>query len=351
MGTLTTCAQGGMSTTMTTCDLGCGDTSDHCAAFVPMFGVGVVLPDANAVGGVSIPAGSTISTDNGVVLDKDGNAIPFPHKLVAQIDAPDIQVFYAKSIVIDDVRVLGNKPLAIVTDGPLVVRGTIDLSANHESAGPGALDTGTTIGSYVSTMYSFAAGGGGNGTAGASTKGGLAYVGSTLVGGGRGGDVTHGGGAGGGAIQLVSTASISVLGAIDASGGGANASGGGGAGGTVVLESPSVAVSGQIGANGGAGNACSDTPPAKDGELGTMAAIAPTCSVMVSTMTHPIGGGDGGTGMLPPATGKFYVGPTLSMGAGSGGAVGRVLINQAGDFSPSPTAISAVVTVGTLQIH
>jgi len=356
MGTLTTCAADGMSTTMTACDLGCGDTNDHCATFEPMFGVGVVLPQAEAVGGMSIPAGSTISTDTGVVLDKAGDAIALPHQLVAQVGAPDIQVFYAKSIVIDDVRILGGKPISIVTTGPLVVRGTVDVSATNVTAGPGATESGPMIGTFTSTMYAFASGGGGNGTAGAgSTAGGMAYVGTTLVGGGRGADATHGGGGGGGAIHLVSKSSVSVLGAIDASGGGGGAStnGAGGAGGTVVLEAPTVTVSGEIGTNGGAGNACANSLPSVDGHLGIAAATAPTCMITVLSTPHTIGGGDGGTGSLAPLLGKYFIGPTFFQGSGSGGAVGRVVVNgHDGGFSPAPGAvINAVVSVGTLGIH
>src|SRR3954471_16554416 len=39
-GVLTTCAADGTSTSDTMCGLGCGSPSDHCATFVPSFGVG-----------------------------------------------------------------------------------------------------------------------------------------------------------------------------------------------------------------------------------------------------------------------------------------------------------------------
>ena len=357
-GVLTTCAADGMSTSDTMCSLGCGTPSDHCATFVPSFGVSSVLASADAVGGVSITAGSTISTDTGVILDRDGNSIAMPSSLIPQLDGPDIRVFYAKTQSIDDVRVLGTKSVSFVASGPMVVHGILDISARTASAGPGALEAGDSIGIYRADGPLVNEGGGGNGTdgasglSGASSVAGRAYAGALLVGGGRGADAAHGGGGGGGAIQLVSLDSVSITGAIRASGGGGKggADGAGGAGGTIVIEAPTVGISGVIAANGGAGSVCGADAP--DGPPDGSPAVAQACDV-TATGVHHIYGGDGGTGTALPTPGAGFTTPTLSAPRVGGGAAGRVIVRDGdGMFSvPTGVVVSAVLTVGMLQIQ
>ena len=322
--------------------------------------VGGVLPMADAVGGVSITAGSTITTDTGVILDKGGNAIPMPSKLVPQLNGPDIRVFYAKSLSIDDVQVLGTKPVSFVTTGPLLVRGVLDVGAHVTSAGPGALETGESIGIYRQAGSFNNKGGGGNGTdggsylTGASSVAGKAYTGSLLVGGGRGGDAATGGGGGGGAVQLVSLDSVSIPGAIRASGGGGNSSpgGAGGAGGTIVIEAPNIGISGAVAANGGAGSECGMNAP--DGPVGASPAVGLVCDVNTGTngIAH-IHGGDGGTGSLLPTPGAGIISPTFSAGTASGGAAGRIILRDTDGMYMAPVnvVVSGIITLGMLQIQ
>jgi hypothetical protein len=309
---------------------------------------------------VSITAGSTISTDTGVILDQGGNAIAVPSSLIPQLDGPDIRVFYAKSMLIDDVQIVGTDPLAFVASGPLVVHGTLDVGAHTLGAGAGALEKGDSIGIYRQVGSLGNKGGGGNGTDGGSyltgslSVAGKTYSGPLLVGGGRGGDASSGGGGGGGAVQLVSLDSISIAGAVRASGGGGGAApgGAGGAGGTIVIETPTLGISGVVAANGGAGSECGMSAP--DGALAATPAIGLGCDVNTGTggIQH-IHGGDGGTGVMLPTAGAGAMSPTFSAGTASGGAAGRIVLRDRDGMFTAPVGVvvSGVTTVGMLVIQ
>lgn len=357
-GVLTTCAADGKSEVTTSCALGCAAITDHCASFVPSYGVGVVLTNAAVAGDVTIPPGSTIATDTGVALDGNGTAIAVRNQLVAQAAGPSIQVFYARSFSIEDMTITGSLPVAFVATGTIDVKGKIEAGGHSTIAGPGGVNEGPMVGRYQrtnGTNVTIFSGGGGNGTAAAGTLGGSIGNLSVLQGGGRGGEAdaqTPEGGGGGGAIQLSSQTSITIEGGINVGGGGGTNNMSGGAGGTIVLEAGTVSIGGTLAANGGAGCACNgqnSTPAMMDGQYSGAASIAPSCSISSNTLY----GGSGGTGTTGPIQGHgLFVGAAANP-AGDGGAVGRIVINtSSGMFSSTGSPVlSGVYSSTTLTLQ
>ena len=165
----------------------------------------------------------------------------------------------------DDGRVI-----AFISDGDLVVAGTIDVSAQAQFSGPGG--GLTRSGGNIATGQAqggagFATAGGNGGTTttdGGANNGGQAALDPatlvTLLGGQR-----SGGGGGGAALLISCRGSVKVTGWLTASGGGGPGGyhlfdgiaggGGGGAGGYIVLEGLDVQVTGSVWSNGGGGGA------------------------------------------------------------------------------------------------
>jgi hypothetical protein len=155
------------------------------------------------------------------------------------------------------------------------------------------------------------------------------------------------GGKGGGAIEIVSSVSITVgpVGVVQAGGGGAGPgfAGGGGAGGAILLEAPRVTVQGTLAANGGGGGG--DGDPAEDGRPNATAASGGLNGTTVV-------GGSGSAGATI-AGGNGLATPTNGLSGGGGGA-GRIRINtQSGSATItgtlSPVQSTTCFSQGTLH--
>jgi hypothetical protein len=288
------------------------------------------------------------------------------------------------------VRVVGNRPLVVISSGSVTLSGVIDAGARDSipGAGGGAPGQGTgpgAPGTHLPGQSNDSGGsGGGHATPGArggngcgdddedvplcmpgqaalGPAGGMAYGDAEVTvltggsGGGRGGQddgnaCTPGaGGAGGGAVQLYAVGTIDIAsgGGILAGGGGgrggggqggcaAAGGGGGGAGGAIYLQAGRIELAGTLAANGGGGGAGatggSDAQAGTDGALGeTPAGGGPDSSSGGSA------GGAGGAAAIAPTPGV----DDDSNGGGGGGAVGYIVLHCsefAGDglVSPAP---------------
>ncbi len=368
---LTTCNADGMSTSTSTCALGCSDAGLACKSFTPSNGLAPILAEASAEPDATIPSGSTIDTDTCVFTASNGAQL-LVGSLVVQAQAPMICAFAAHNFTIADVTVTGSSALALVAANDLAINGIIDASANGGSAGPGAKPPGTVcdggsvtevrcaVGTAPAVPCSTGAGGGGNAIAGGSGgtdslvpesdtfgsgtgSGGAPMTGfSPLVGGCSGGNSTSSagtltiaaGGGGGGAVQLVSGATLELVGIVHVGGGGGSSTspdatgGGGGAGGDLVIEAPTLMLgtAGGFAANGGAGGGCgvAGTDATPDGN-----ASSGGDDGACSGSDYSLAGGAGGTGALAPGDGgeDVRVPPTTTdRFGGGGGSVGRVRV-------------------------
>ena len=349
------------------CSLGCDGTGTRCLEIEPSNDLGQFLIDAASGPDLELPDGTIIDTDAGTVVI-DGNTVSVPN---AGIDAPadgvPLRVFIVASLAVTgDVVVRGERAIAVVADGDIVIEGILHVDARDTTPGPGAgpdghgLPTNGVFGSVAGASGGgFGSKGGDGGSAGSATGfAGGAIAGNAeltpLRGGGNGGPNNDNlGGGGGGAVQLVSRASITVRagGAIDAGGSGGGSSGfskGAGAGGGILLEAPVVLVTGTnsaLAANGGGGGCAGGvTREPDDGRLDDQRAAGCESSNVGD-------GGDGGAGDLPAQKGDN--GPTDGTGGGGGGGVGRIRANTvAGTFEPLDGAIvSPPPSVGMLSVQ
>lgn len=328
---LTVCAADGRSTETETCALGCS-TEDRCLTFEPSNGLGEALTFAKDEPALTVPSGAVIDTELGTIRTNQGT-IEIKSMLVAQSDGSSIRAFVASELIIEDALVRGTHALALVSVGPVAIRGRLDVSATGTTAaGAGSLSSPTPcagappfsklVGNPM-LFRTYGGSGSGNATAGGAGGGYADDIASSTNGGAplhlfsplMGGCSAAEGGAGGGAVQVVSLDEIliSEAGFVDVGGGGGGSnSSGGGSGGTVVLEAPEIRIVGPgagIVANGGSGGACGMA-----GSDGTdTRAIAPRCA--------DESGGDGGTDVFPPGSGQ--IGATGVKKGGGGGSVGR----------------------------
>lgn len=250
------------------------------------------------------PAGALILDDSAGLDTTDASNCTLVY---AQTDGAEVCVIAGDTITVGAFAVTGERPLVLVAATGITVMGTLDVSSKTVPARRGAGAQGlacTTSGAGTNDR----GGGGGGGGGTFSTRGGTGGVGDknsngpptgmapggmsgivqaapvTLRGGCRGGVGGEGGdsdgvnpggrgGIGGGAVALVSGGSITINGAIYASGAGGDTmdgqggvgncqpgnggfeqgGGGGGSGGMVVLDGMAIAVPGKIAANGGGG--------------------------------------------------------------------------------------------------
>ncbi|HEY0195918.1 MAG TPA: hypothetical protein VGC42_32625 [Kofleriaceae bacterium] len=352
------CNSAGNSYDEQLCASGCVDALG-CLPFLPSNGLAATLVDAQHEADAIWPSGIRVDTDTGIVQDAHGTPIIIKSALVAQVGAPSVRVFEARSFSIADVTITGSLSIAMVAVGTISIAGLMSARAHGSVGGPGAQTTGPCKGGDFRQASpggctggpprAFGSGGGGNyqrGGFGAPTfttdvtaqeNGGLPTTGySPLLGGCEGGSqidyldgskIDYRGGGGGGALQLVSLTQIVLTsgGRIDLGGGGGESSSGGGSGGTLILEAPQVSLSGDgtgITANGGAGGGCAMTGPDATSDL--TPAHGPSCANYF--------GGDGGTGAA--ASGNACRGaPGTCLGdmcpvtyGGGGGSVGRARI-------------------------
>lgn len=338
---LTVCNADGMTATMTACPVSCEPSGMACKTIVPSNGLGTALAAAAAQPDVTLPSGATINTDTGAIMDSGGNPIEVASLVVAN-GTGSLRAFIARSFSISKVSASGNASVAFVAAGSIMIGGTLDVSANGTTPGPGV-----SIAPQASS--GLAGGGGGNATTGGTSTAGSSGAAQTTFsplggGGGGGAGVVTGdgpGGGGGGAIELVSSTAIDLLaaGVIDVGGGGGQAGAGGGAGGTVVLEAPVIDVEGIVGAGGGGGGGdpgCAS--PA--GQDATPATAASGGGCRPSQFAFEFGGGGGFASQVPGA-GLQY---------GGGGAVGRLdLVTLDGTYKLGTSAVvGAVLTTEKL---
>jgi len=266
------------------------------------------------------------------------------------------------------VRGRGNKPLVLVAATSITIAGTLDVSSGGGGIGgtqTGAGADGTTCnagtaptGTGGGAGGSFGTVGGAGGWTGAGVAGNPVTI-TDLVGGcaGQNGGGTNAGqgGGGGGAVYLISP-TITVSGAINASGAGgavgftngALGGGGGGAGGYIGLEG-TISNTGTIMANGGGGaggsagggigggNAKSGTTPT------TTAPTTPAAGGAGGTNNNNDGtaGGAGAAATTAAAPGSSTCTNTCVSGGGGGGGAGIIHVvpgsSLGGMVSPPPS--------------
>jgi hypothetical protein len=266
------------------------------------------------------------------------------------------------------VRVVGNRPLVVISSGDIRLQGRIDAGARDLSPGPGGAGPGQGDGAggnggHIGLQDS-GGGGAGHGNNGArgsigcidgcggpdEPAGGVAGTTSgdatvTVLTGGSGGGAggTAGapsgcaqspGGAGGGAVQLyaVGTITMDSGGGILAGGGGgvggrasggcdSTAGGGGGAGGVIYLQAARIELAGTLAANGGGGGG--GALNFVSGEFGDNGDLSATPAAGGSGFGVSGAGGDGGAGNFAPEQGEDYG----ENGGGGGGGVGYIVLH------------------------
>lgn len=222
--------------------------------------------------------------------------------VIAQTGAAELCVVKYGSIRVatgSTLKVTGTRGLVLLANRDVEIAGTLDISADGVTSGPGVV---TVSGAAADAVIASPKGGGGSGykTAGASggtttANGGAGNGGAALsdpaalavlVGGTKAGGLTSGvTGGGGGAATLISCrGSVLVPGTLHAGGGGGLGGmilplgirlpgSGGGSGGYVVIQGLRVVVTGGVFANGGGGGAglWANNTPGAAGEDGPAA--------------------------------------------------------------------------------
>lgn len=341
--TVNHCDADGLPAGFELCRSGCiGAPEPHCAYLEPSYAALADVCDAVAVlPALDIAVDQTLDTSSPLVCTGG---------VIAQPSGPSICVLRAGTITVREGRTLtfsGPHAVALVADAAIGVHGTIDVSANGSSSGPGAARLSGGIATALAGRggagfrttggdggSDAADGGAGNGGAASSNPADLV----ALVGGAHplfGSPALPGGG--GGALALVAcrgTITVSSTGLIDAGGGGGaggfdtlpgiptdfTSGAGGGAGGNIVLQGLGITVTGQLYANGGAGGGGTsfrDPAVAQDGEDGRRS-TTPARGGAGAGLGGA--GGSGGTGSALPQHGRMPADPAGTPGGGGASA-------------------------------
>ncbi len=374
---LITCGDDGDSEEERDCPLGCDEASTQCVAFEPSNDVGTFFAEAEEAPDVEIDSPGFIDTDNGTIT-VGGDNVSVPTELLENIDGgADIRVFMVGSLdILADTEVDGSAALAFVADDDITIEALLDLSAEEDELGPGAL-IGSAAGPGGVCPEGGSSGGGGGPFGGDGGSGGTAGQVSGGFGGPaqddfedliplRGGHIgreasTRGNriAGAGGAVQLVSRTRVVVRdgGAIGAGGAAGGTGSGGGSGGGILIEAPIVqALDGgtAVAANGGGGGCAQSDTPAEDGRLDDQPAGG------CETSSSHGDGGAGGAGSEPDGENGESVSPGYAcdgsqqafVGGGGGGGAGHIRINnESGSFSPQGGAtVSPDPSVGEIAI-
>lgn len=341
------------------CAAGCCD--DHCCL--------IDVSNANEVGDLE-ETGRDV-TANGVFDTSsqcDANAMVGACSVVVRPELGELCVCRADRMTIGNLRVTGQRALALLAFREIAVTGMLDVGGHGDQGGPGARTFA------VGARLNVGGIGGGHATPGATTEYNTTLPSvfgfETLIPltAGMSGQATElaAGGGGGGAVQLSAGEAIHISGSVRASGGGGRSNrrggSGGGAGGAILVEAPSVTILGSLVANGGggggAGNEHGNNGLGGNGEAGADGSVdlAPArggMGVRVVCSDGVISGGNGGAG----ATGSVAATPALiatstcwawsGNGGGGGGGVGRIRINTNDCACSAP--ISPAATFGTLR--
>ncbi len=276
-------------------------------------------------------------------------------------------------------NIIGGKPLLVVSDGDVVIDGTISVLPSGFGTGMtcGLVDGGTSAFSGAGGAGGgFGDRGGDGGTNGdADTPGppGGAMQGTPTLDplglgcpggrGGEGGDPPHAGtgGLGGGAVEIASATKIMISGGIVAGGAGGGAGGasiagangctgtvacaggggGGGAGGAILVEAPTIdeVATGKLCAAGGGGGEGGDSSMAVNAAAGS-----PGGCTAGAAGTGPGMGGDGGNGSIAVAAAAGSQGLEVgspSGGGGGGGGPGRIRVHATTKTLAGTTAPAA----------
>lgn len=311
--------------------------------------------------------------------DPDQNPIDVPQLLLSG----NVQSIWLEGLTIESgavLRVVGNRPLIIVSTGDITIDGEIDASSKQggtdgPGANPSACPTSPPAPGETCAQHG-GSGGGGGGFGGAGGQGGeggdgrnceagvdgrpggpggvaLAQTPTQLRGGcaGRDGAANNSGtaanagdaGAGGGAVHLSAQGTLKVNGSVHAGGAGGGpgtdgqraGGGGGGSGGMLGLEAGTLVIGsdGVVAANGGGGGGGCDGMTAMPGQDGQpsdqLAAGGPKQN----------NGGDGGDGGAAGTADGESPSPAERGGGGAGGGVGIIQF-----FSPSAPTIDGKVS-------
>jgi hypothetical protein len=311
----------------------------------------------SAVGRVSVDSAATINTDSGaVVVDGVASRDFTPVDVAAVGDCRAIFALVTQEFRVASgatVSVTGSRGLAIVSTGPVVIDGTLDVGAHGLVPGPGG------------TVRAFGGGyGSAGGLAGCQSGGTIPTFGSADLSGLCGGSTAAGGGGAGGALQVTSLAGVALgsSGIIRAVGGGGGSPGGSGGG--VLVQAPEVMIAGVISVNGGGGGGYSG--PGEDGRLSEAApgALRRTITGTCGPTTTYYGGGGAGAWQNGAATNGGGSGVTSECGGpscnsdwlmgGGGGGAGRIRIEATvRDYRPGRVleypGLAGVFTDGPLN--
>ena len=281
--------------------------------------------------------------------------------LAPSVTAPNLCVVSGTMVSANGtVRVIGDRPLAIVATQDLTI--AIGATLDASSVSGGTRGAGANVGMCQAGTPAGGDGGGGGGGAGGSfkTRGGAGGGGMSSSGGASGGTVsspfvragcrgqTGGGtkpgpgGDSGGSIYLVAGGTLQIDGRINASGAGGRGAtgsksggGGGGSGGMITLHGTSIAVGtgARVWANGGGGGG--------GGSSNSAGANGSEASDPGDGGAGGVGDGDGGVGAFAVRSGD--PGTSGGKGGGGGGGGGGVIENLSGGsissgvFSPPAT--------------
>lgn len=362
------CSADGVVAESDACAAGCvpgspGVSSDHCGYIKPEW-----LPDVcnePAASPAALLHDATLDTQQDVactggVIDRDGTTFC---------------IIRAGTIDIDNLKVTGTRAIAFVADDELTVSGTLDISADGPTPGPGAGTLGVGAASE-NTSYK---GGGGAGFTQIGGAGGGNDTGTEagMAGGSRvdrpptapfiGGATTSaalcgsngficvgaidfpGGGGGGGALLIACRGKVSVIGMIDAGGGGGTGGGdhypaagtvgqggapGGGSGGHVVFQGVRVEITGKLYANGGGGGGACGADNCR-GAAGSDGLRSTAGAPGGDAPGNTCGGGIGGSVSNAPGPGERTFSTAAAGAGGGGGSMGAFQIYT----SPGMTVI------------
>ena len=341
-----------------------GDSSD-----APRSGDGALCVGNGFLGTVCLTADPPASVTLGASIDTDASASC--SQFLDQGAVTSVCIVAGHSITQQGTSyVTGSHPLALVALDSITIGGTLDASSGmmngnilRTGAGAdpascpallGADNVNGGTGGAGGGMGEPGGAGGGNssGTPGAAPDN--PFTPTKLRGGCPGGNGGNGassnssgtGGHGGGAIYLLAGTSITVAGAVYASGAGGmggqpkrGGGGGGGAGGFIGLEAPTIDVTGTIAANGGGGGAgAGDTIAGGNAQDGTTSSYSMPAAGGNQTDGKASAGGRGGALQMAAQAGVNNLNCCGGAGAGGGG-VGVVWVKGAFSgmkISPAP---------------
>ena len=379
---LVVCNAAGTVTSSNTCTYGCDATAtpDACESpkLVPsnlydFFMLTAENPcEVTTVDDLSVPMAGTLP------IDTDGAVCTRVKTQAGSL--PAICVVIRRNITFNSastVTVTGSRALALVATSTASLAGTIDVSANGPTGGPGSATSTVSNASGTPADGEMTPGNAGGGGGGHQTLGGpggsapMTTAGSAgpirgtlnvlpLSPGARGGTnsaltgTSRQGlpGGGGGALQVVGCMSMTVTATalFDANGGGGQGGrpgssttpgggAGGGSGGSILLEAQTMTLTtgAQFYANGGGGGGGATLSTAggdgQDGQPQRSAANGGDAATGMGPGSSKAGGTGGaannaGNAILPGAGGSLSVMDPMSAAGGGGGGVGRFRINN-----------------------